>query len=113
VSKKFKVPEAIQILDHTVQVTREFQERWGDPYGKYGACEMETQTIYVDPDIPRDFAAQVILHESIHAIEGILRLPLDDDTVDNLALGILSLIRNNPELMRELRKKETLTETAP
>ena len=64
-----------------------------------GLCDPKTNTILLDPYLPRDVLLQTVTHELIHTIEMTLNLYLTEQQVDVMAVGIVHLLRTNPELL--------------
>ena len=70
-----------------------------------GQCLVEDHIILVDPTQPPAEMASTVLHEALHAIAAVYRLP-DAFTEESMCLSLegplLSLIRDNPHLIAAL-----------
>lgn len=61
--------------------------------------------ISLDADMNHQAMTQTLLHETVHAIATqIGRQSLNEGVVDALAFGIYQVLRDNPELVRMIRK---------
>ncbi len=75
-----------------------------------GRISVNVSRIEVEPSMSQQHQAQTILHEIVHGIIRISRLgdalqnsDDEDRFVDGLAYGLLQVIRDNPELIREIQ----------
>ena len=78
----------------------EFPEDVNDD-GLLRLINYNTMTIKVKRDLPEHAQKKVLIHECVHAMLEILKLNElndDEDLVDKLACGILSIVENNPFL---------------
>jgi hypothetical protein len=64
-----------------------------------GLCLPDQRKILLHEDQDKDSKKHTLLHELLHAIEQKLSLNLTETQVDLMALGLLDLFRNNPELL--------------
>lgn len=64
-----------------------------------GLCQPDQREILLNPDQTEQSLQQTLLHELLHAIEQKLHLELTEHQVDLLALGLLDLFKNNPEML--------------
>lgn len=64
-----------------------------------GLCLPDQRKILLHEDQDQDSKKHTLLHELIHAVEQKLSLSLTETQVDLMALGLLDLFRNNPELL--------------
>lgn len=64
-----------------------------------GLCLPDQRKILLHEDQDKDSKKHTLLHELIHAVEQKLSLNLTETQVDLMALGLLDLFRNNPELL--------------
>lgn len=70
-----------------------------------GQCLTEAHVILVDPEQPPDEMASTVLHEALHAIAAVYRLPeafTEESMCRSLEGPLLSLIRDNPQLITAL-----------
>ena len=91
----------IEILEHVISV--------GDaPLDKgdvFGAVCMASQEMYIDATLGNDVYMQTALHECVHIICALTGIELDESDTDLMALGFMSLVRNNPELISKLGRE--------
>jgi len=64
-----------------------------------GLCLPDQRKILLHEDQDKDSKKHTLLHELLHAVEQKLSLNLTETQVDLMALGLLDLMRNNPELL--------------
>lgn len=89
-----KYPKKIKICGHVFDIKYKKglllngKECWG-------IYDEGTNTIWLVKGMTPTRKMEILLHESIHAIESIQGLNLPESTVKQLGLGILSLIRDN------------------
>lgn len=69
------------------------------PEDTLGTCDPKTNTIIVDPDLPRHVWQQTLGHELVHLIEMSLNQCLTEQQVDTIALGLIHLVKENPQLL--------------
>ena len=95
-------PKNIRVLDTEVKVLVKKLE--GEAYAQYSPWGHFIQVS--DEDMGSDVERRTILHELVHAIEhtNVEIKRLNETQVEQLALGIHSLIRNNKELIRWIQK---------
>lgn len=65
-----------------------------------GECDPRTNTIIIDPDLPRPVWLATLAHELIHIIEITLNQCLTEQQTDTIATGLVHLLRANPELIQ-------------
>ena len=73
-----------------------------DDYGQY---HPDSRRIVVRTGLHPDLLKHTILHEVVHCLESTMYLKLSERDVDNIALGVLSLIRDNPELIELIQRE--------
>jgi hypothetical protein len=64
-----------------------------------GLCMTNNLQVIYDSSFPYEEIEHIIMHELVHAIEQTLQLDLTERQVDLMALGIIDLIKHNPELI--------------
>jgi predicted Zn-dependent protease len=64
-----------------------------------GECHSDRHEIVINPNQTDQSAQHTMLHEIIHSIEQKMHLELTERQVDCIALGILHLFNENPELV--------------
>ena len=74
----------------------------------YGTCNTSKGEILINNDYPHDQQQQTLIHEMIHAIEGLnVGLePLTEAQVENISHGFLYIIQRNKQIMKFLQDKE-------
>ena len=65
-----------------------------------GMCYPDRQEIAIDTAYPASQVKHVIVHELVHAIEMTLDLEMTERQVDLMALGMIDLLMNNPQLQQ-------------
>ena len=93
----------IKILDHEIDVEYCNPNIWAE--NGLGRCSAGLLKILVSNKAAKDIQDSTVLHEIIHMIFDLNSLEYHESTVDALALGINSLIKNNPELIKILQEK--------
>lgn len=97
----------ITILEHDIKV--KFFEPTLLTDNVFGKCSLTSSEIYVDSSLSVDMQNSTVLHEIVHLIADLQSVELTEQMVDSLSLGILSLLRNNKEFIRELSNKQKVT----
>ena len=64
-----------------------------------GHCDAMSNTILLDPDLPKDVMLATLAHELVHLIEITMNLHLTEQQVDCLGIGIIHLLKENPEIL--------------
>jgi hypothetical protein len=67
-----------------------------------GVCMTKQQQIEYDPDLRGMAAADVTIHELLHAIDHIMYLELGEGNVRRLGIAFSNLLINNPILLEFL-----------
>lgn len=99
----------VQLLEHEFLVT----EREFDDSEVLGHASIHTNTITLKEDIPVDSQHSTLLHEIVHLIIRLAGMKdMSEEDVDAMATGMLSLIRNNAELLGSIIMKEDLLNIA-
>jgi hypothetical protein len=93
----------IRLLEHNFRVLVESPTQWAE--GGMGRASLMDQTIRLNDRMPSDARASTLLHELMHLVSEIFSLGLTETQVDALGLSVLSLIRNNTELIRDLAEQ--------
>lgn len=72
-----------------------------------GLHDSETSEIEIAEKLSPRRKKQRLLHEAIHGMEVIYNIDeLTEEQVDTLAMGVLSFIWDNPELIKKIQKKD-------
>lgn len=70
-----------------------------------GQCDHDHLVIRLSPDMPRERAAEVLLHETLHAITHLtgaikdLGYDIEEAMVNRVAPALLAVLRENPDLV--------------
>lgn len=91
-----KIPAKIKLLGHDISVVRKKTKK---KKKVLGYCNVDRNEIYLKKDLLGDRLNEVFFHESIHAVDSILELKLTERQVNNLAVGVYDLLKNN-EMLR-------------
>mgnify|MGYP001583840583 FL=1 len=89
---KFELPATLIIVGKTYTVQY-------DPNihgAAFGRMLGNKQLILVDPDQIKECEQDTLLHECIHAIDFQLQIGLKEQQVNNLATGLIMLLKQNP-----------------
>ena len=71
-----------------------------------GQCVYEEAAIAIRAGMTPQRQAQVLFHELVHAVDGDAQLNLTEANVAALANGLLSVLRDNPELTAFLTARQ-------
>lgn len=92
----------IKILDHEIDVIIDGTKPWSSD--DMGMCNIKDGTIHVRKNMPKDIVFSVFVHELVHMIAEFNSIELTEQTVDGLALGLQSFIKNNQEFIQDILK---------
>ena len=84
-----KIPESIKIGANKFKIDRGSFRTESDMDG--GACEWETNSIFLANDMPEDREATCFLHEILHGIN----IYLTEEQVTYLSEALIQVIRDN------------------
>lgn len=71
-----------------------------------GLCISDKNIIQLREKMTPEKEAEVIIHESIHAISNMMEIGLKEKQVSALAVGVLALIKDNDCLLQQLTKPQ-------
>lgn len=73
-----------------------------------GNCDHRNLRLELDEDLHPRHVGNTLLHEILHAIWGVYRLPVKDEEryVETLATTLVSLFRQNPRLYEVITRNE-------
>lgn len=72
----------------------------------FGACDNKKQVIQLKEEIPASKRGEVILHESIHAIDAILDLSLGEKRINLLGVALYQFLTDNKlDFLEKVYKK--------
>ena len=93
------IPSSLKIIgkEYTVQPlsAEEFPDSYGETHTAQGVIKIRTgQTLYDEAD--------TLLHETIHALDERFQLNLTERQVYCTTVGLLSLLKDNPDMLQYL-----------
>ena len=98
----YKVPQTFTLFNQTWQIrTAEKFELQDD----LGQCRPDQFEILVNTDQCEASLRHTLLHELVHCIEQKLHLELTERHVDLIALGLIDLFADNPDLLTLFNKE--------
>ena len=75
-----------------------------------GECDFIIKQITIHSYLPLPQLQQTMMHEIVHAVTHTFNIPLPSDdmerVVDSMATGILTVLKDNPEMVKWLLKKK-------
>ena len=72
-----------------------------------GMCYPDTNEILLNPEQTPDSLLHTLLHELLHSIETKMHLEMTERQIDCMALGLIELFNNNPDMVGILLPQET------
>jgi hypothetical protein len=94
---------SLKLCEHTFQVIVRSAELSGSR--NLGSSNLHDQKIILKKELPHDVMCSTLLHEVMHMVADLNSIELGEQDIDNLAIGMLSLIRNNKELIDYISKE--------
>lgn len=89
-----RLPKVLNICGHEYKIV--YKKRlFYNGIECWGLCDDSKHVIYLARGMAKTRKMEIILHECIHAIQGINNIHLSEQAVKQLGIGILGLIRNN------------------
>jgi hypothetical protein len=76
------------------------------PEDTLGICDPKTNTIIIDPNLIKPVWLATLAHELIHVIEMTLNQCLTEGQVDTLAIGLMHLLKKNPEIIQLFNQEQ-------
>ena len=64
-----------------------------------GQCRADSLEVLINPNQNSESLIHTLIHELVHCIEVKLDLAMTERQVDLMALGLLDLFRNNPNML--------------
>lgn len=89
-----RIPKKLIICGHEYKVIVKEQLVEGKD-NCWGVCDAENNIIYLQKGMNKSQLQEIILHESIHAIQAINNERTSEKSVKTLALALLALIKTN------------------
>lgn len=92
----------IKVLDHEIKVYLEDPEEWTS--GGMGRASVKSGIIRINKNMSDDTVQSTFIHELVHIIADLNSIELNEQTVDGIALGIHSFLKNNyPKNILEMK----------
>ena len=102
--KPVPMPSSIKVGPHTYPIVREPKSKMLD----HGLCDWDKVRIVIQARLPKSKAAEVLLHEILHACTypsmADVRNKTDEEFVDVVAPVLLQVLEDNPELVEYLTR---------
>lgn len=89
----------IQLLEHEIEVLVN-DSIWAE--NGMGRCSVKDLQILINDKMPYDMQTSVFIHELVHMIVDMNSIELTEQSIDGIALGILSFLKNNVYLVKEI-----------
>lgn len=90
----------IKILEYEFDVEVDNSFAWSD--GHMGKASIQKCQILIKDGMSKDALNSTVMHEIVHMIADINSLECSEQTIDNLALGVLSLLKHNKHFISGL-----------
>lgn len=98
------LPKEVKVGIHVFRLkSAEAESRLGP--GNWGLIDFKEGTISIVAGIPATRQAEVILHEVLHALLFGQSVKHEEALVTTLSEGLLSFLRDNPELLKHILGK--------
>ena len=97
-----QIPDSFTLFGQTWQIRTANPHELQDDLGQ---CLADQHEIIISPDQNAETLIHTLLHEFTHCIELKLHLELTERQVDLIALGLIDLFRNNPNMLSLLEKQ--------
>jgi len=98
----YKVPETFTLFNQQWQIRTAAKFELENDLGQ---CRPDQFEILVNTDQCEESLRHTLLHELVHCIEQKLHLELTERHVDLIALGLIDLLSNNPDLLTLFNKE--------
>ena len=97
------IPEKIRVLHQTYRVSEvdNLHDRADDLYGQVQYLE---ERILLNSGASGESKKAALMHETIHVIDEMFQIGLEEKQVEQLGVGIYNLIRDNPEMFISERR---------
>lgn len=73
--------------------------------GDMGACEYDELGMYINDAQPLQNEQRTVFHECLEALNEHMKIKLRHDQIEQLEIGVMQLIQENPALVAYLRRK--------
>ena len=98
-----QIPSKFQLFSQQWHVRPGTDKELPDELGK---CYPDSNEILIRPDQTADSIIHTFLHEILHSIEMKMHLEMSERQIDCMALGLMDLFRNNPDMVGLLLPQE-------
>lgn len=89
----------IKILSHEVKLIKNSPGNWLQ--GGLGRAYIKDGEILLNIDQSEDSLKSTLIHEITHYISDLLSLELSEQQVDGIAMGMFTVLKDNPKLIKE------------
>ena len=98
----YKVPETFTLFNQTWRIRPAEKFELQDDLGQ---CRPDQFEILVNTDQCEESLRHTLLHELVHCIEQKLHLEFSERQTDLIALGLIDMLSNNPDLLTLFTKE--------
>jgi len=98
-----QIPDEFQLFSQTWHIRTGTEKELP---AELGMCYPDTNEILLNGNQTADSVIHTLLHELLHAIETKMHLEMTERQIDCMALGLLDLFRNNPDMTGILLPQE-------
>ena len=88
----------------------DYAVRYSDHKTRRGLSDPQNQTITIGSSLPQDQLGEILLHETMHAVDDALNLELTEAQVKGLARGFWAVLKDNPTFAGTLETLVTGTQ---
>jgi len=99
---------SVRVFSHDFKVIVGSPGGWSET--SMGNSSVLEQKIQLNAAMPHDVRCSTLLHELVHAISDLMSAGLSEAQVDAVAVGMFTIIKDNPELIAELAGVSIQTE---
>lgn len=83
-----------------------FTVKFTEDISEYGHYNYDRRTIAINSSHLLEVQQDTLGHEIVHAIEDIHKLDLGEEVVDKLGVSLVKVLRDNPQLVEFLTKRD-------
>lgn len=91
--------KTIKILSHKVKVIKNSPGNWSQ--GGLGRAYIKDGQILLNADQAEDTLKSTLVHEIVHYVADLLSLELSEQQVDGIAMGMFTVLKDNPDITKE------------
>ena len=74
--------------------------------GDMGCCEFDELAIYIREGQPLQSEQRTVFHEVLEAVNEGMKVKLRHDQIEQLEIGLMQVLQENPALVAYLRRKK-------